>query len=959
VNSTAQRSDSTATTMSIERTDAAFRAWLSKHMPAALATDMSSEELAIVAHTLVYSEQFEEYVHLHLKSGAVVISLDRDRADEAILQHYAEKGVREYRKYVSDEKLPGYELPLLITKLVFISASDASVVMAAGLADKLIKAAEVDDAVQYEFVPQGEGKTQLCFAWKNPQKRFFLYRIACTCRRHDLKMAELHFQYLNVLTAKCILVGTIMLEGPNVKDTVEMKRFMREFEMLKTFRGFDPLLALVESKTITGNQANLLRALTALIEQALTEVNSAMYTEESIMEAFCFHPELTVDFINVFKAKFHPKVHDLAKYETLKKALEEKLKKLDTGRKKHDDRRRAVFTQALNITQHILRTNCYSYRKLGIGFRIDPHYLDFIPGFDRKSKFPEIPFSLFFVRGGSYMGMQIRFRDLARGGMRTVVAWDEEHERYERPNMFTECYNLAFTQQKKNKDIPEGGSKAILFLNANTELAFELALARKEMLASGKPAAEVDVTIAKLEKDMRFEYMYQNQRCFLTTFLTLFIWDFEKNCLKYNENVVDYLNIPEYIYLGPDENFHDALIQWLAAKSTAMGYYAGGAFISGKEDTGVNHKEYGVTSWGVLQFLHHAVKFVGLDKFTVKLTGGPDGDVAGNMILLLKKYYPTRAKLVLVTDGSGTCYDPEGFDLETLEHMFHKVQMMEAYPPEKLHEGAWILCIKTTRQATSLSKEVLVIRKKDGKVVQDWISSNAAFHLYGSNAHTTVADVFLPCGGRPRALNATNLQDFYVDGKPSCKIICEGANLYITQDAREKLEDDGVILFRDSSANKCGVVSSSYEILAGLSMTDEQFVKVKPELARNILARLEKIANDEARCMLEYFVANGRKVRLTAISELVSKKINQYTDEMAAYLAPLDLSKPENKKLFDIFVNYIPECIRRDYLQQAIRRVPDMHKKAIISTHIACMLVYGKGLAWAPSVPDLLPTLLQ
>ena len=43
---------------------------------------------------------------------------------------------------------------------------------------------------------------------------------------------KLHFQYLNVLTAKCILVGSITLEGAKVKDAIEMKRFMREFQML-------------------------------------------------------------------------------------------------------------------------------------------------------------------------------------------------------------------------------------------------------------------------------------------------------------------------------------------------------------------------------------------------------------------------------------------------------------------------------------------------------------------------------------------------------------------------------------------------------------------------------------------------------------------------------------------------------------------------------------------------------
>ncbi len=32
-------------------------------------------------------------------------------------------------------------------------------------------------------------------------------------------------------------------------------------------------------------------------------------------------------------------------------------------------------------------------------------------------------------------------------------------------SMFEECYNLALTQQRKNKDIPEGGSKGVVLLN--------------------------------------------------------------------------------------------------------------------------------------------------------------------------------------------------------------------------------------------------------------------------------------------------------------------------------------------------------------------------------------------------------------------------------------------------------------------------------------------------------------
>ena len=62
--------------------------------------------------------------------------------------------------------------------------------------------------------------------------------------------------------------------------------------------------------------------------------------------------------------------------------------------------------------------------------------------------------------------------------------------------------------------------------------------------------------------------------------------------------------------------------------------------MSSKPDAGINHKEFGVTSEGVVVFLEHALRSVGIDPraqdFTVKMTGGPDGDVAGNAIRILK-----------------------------------------------------------------------------------------------------------------------------------------------------------------------------------------------------------------------------------------------------------------------------------------------------------------------------------
>jgi glutamate dehydrogenase len=61
---------------------------------------------------------------------------------------------------------------------------------------------------------------------------------------------------------------------------------------------------------------------------------------------------------------------------------------------------------------------------------------------------------------------------------------------------------------------------------------------------------------------------------------------------------------------------------------------------SSKKGAGINHKEFGVTSEGVVVYLVTALKRVlnidpAKQPFSVKITGGPDGDVAGNLIRIL------------------------------------------------------------------------------------------------------------------------------------------------------------------------------------------------------------------------------------------------------------------------------------------------------------------------------------
>lgn len=68
------------------------------------------------------------------------------------------------------------------------------------------------------------------------------------------------------------------------------------------------------------------------------------------------------------------------------------------------------------------------------------------------------------------------------------------------------------------------------------------------------------------------------------------------------------------------------------------------------------------------------------------------------------------------------------------------------------------------------------------------------------------ADAFVPAGGRPNTLNADNWRSFLDENhKPTSRLIVEGANIFISNDAREKLfKEAGVAIVKDSSANKCG-----------------------------------------------------------------------------------------------------------------------------------------------------------
>lgn len=988
--------------------------WIEKSMPPAFFEEVSKENIMLVVHNLMGFELQEYFCTIHLKNAALVMCLDNADADLRILKDYAFYGIKNYQAFVSTAPLPFSNITanLRIAAIYFTEANEKPEApfpkkikeqlhalakeripqlsneefdkLISGINTRFLRSlpleglflaiemffrAQTRDNCQYEvrynetWKENGLASMQIVLAWRNTPKHNFLYRLARTIHRHKLVMKRINATYINPYSKESILIMTLDLHGANGKaawDEANIVDFLRELVTVKYFASFDVIdQSLVSKGVISGNMGNFVRSTVNFIHQALVHLDVNLYTLENIEEAFCRHPELTASLCEAFDCKFNPDSHHFDDYLKKRDQFLTDVGKLDTGQEENDIRRKTILRQGMNFVHHTLKTNFFRNNLTAHSFRLDPRYLDEIP-FERAKKFPELPYAIFFLKGMHFFGFHIRFKDLSRGGLRTVYPEHPEQIAHERNNVFTECYNLAFTQHMKNKDIPEGGSKAVIFLNPLERRESESLIFQKELEASKIEPEIIEKKIALFRKEQKNEYLYQAQRSFIESLLTIV------NCNPDGtirvKNIVDYWQRPEYIYLGPDENMHDEMIEWIANFSKQHHYKAGGAFISGKPHEGINHKEYGATSLGINVYMEALLRFLGINPvnqpFTIKISGGPDGDVAGNQIHNLFNLYPQTAKLLALIDISGTIYDPQGLELAILDSLFKQNKPIKYYPPENLSDGGFLLDKNAKRSQTALAQQTLCWRKQNGKLVEDWLSGSEMNHILRSNIHQTKTDIFIPAGGRPRTLSESNLKEFLDEnGKPTARCIVEGANLYLTPKARKMLEKLGTLIIKDSSANKTGVICSSFEVLCGLALSDAQFMANKPVLVQEIMERLKQCAANEANLLLRTHQETGEF--LTLISEQISERINQFTYQLLDYLDPIAWDNDPRNPLTRCYLNYCLPTLRHHFQQAMLHEIPEHHKKAIIACHIAAQVVYKKGLSWQPTIVDILPVLLE
>ncbi|CAG8219969.1 unnamed protein product [Penicillium salamii] len=633
-----------------------------------------------------------------------------------------------------------------------------------------------------------------------------------------------------------------------------------------------------------------------LLSKIKKRLRTETFTADYIFEIINKYPELIhklyLDFANTHYVQTQGPSSDdfLPTLSYLRIQTDEvldsaKLKQLirGTALNEHDE---MVMTSFRVFNSSILKTNFFTPTKVALSFRLKP---DFLP----EHEYPQPLYGMFLVISSEFRGFHLRFRDIARGGIRIVKSRNGEAYNINARSLFDENYNLANTQQRKNKDIPEGGAKGVILLDADHQ----------------------DKARVAFEK-------------YIDSILDLLLPPVSPGI---KDPIVDLHGKDEILFMGPDENTAE-LVNWATEHARGRGAPWWKSFFTGKSPKlgGIPHDAYGMTTLSVRQYVLGIQRKLNIDPSTqLKLqTGGPDGDLGSNEILLANEKYGA------IVDGAGVIYDPNGLNHEELLRLAKKRAMISEFDMSKLSADGYRVLVDEKN-----------IKLPSGEVVHNGMIFRNTYHLRSQEKF----DVFVPCGGRPESIDLSSVGKLIKDNKSIIPFIVEGANLFMTQDAKLRLEKAGCILYKDASANKGGVTSSSLEVLASLSFNDEEFVEhmciredgTVPEFYQTYVKEVQEVIKQNA--ALE-FEAIWREHENTGVLRSV------LSDRLSLAITKLD----EELQMTELWDNV---ALRRSVLGDALprrlldkigletilERVPENYLRAIFGSYLASRFVYEYG----------------
>ena len=349
----------------------------------------------------------------------------------------------------------------------------------------------------------------------NSLPQIALENASMVLHQHNFEIVRSHLDKISDGDNGDVCMLRLLVSDIGDRPEVTEQMFHPIIHELKRTKWLDPYamdLVFQRYPWLGVTKGEIITALCSLLHPIMATKNQYTFSLSHIFnmitkERYIQHASNIAD---LFLDRFHPiNFLDDAEFDARKQGIVETI--LDEV---EDTVAKELLLRMIGVVEHTLRTNIYLENRYALGLRLDPKAMT--KEYDTKE---ECPYGVVYCHGRRFNAFHVRFKDVARGGMRLVTPTSPEQFALESARQYDECYGLAYAQQLKNKDIPEGGSKAVNLINCNG-----LAPQAKQFV------------------------MRKSVKAFTNTILDLVVdTDETREC------VVDRIGKNEVIYLGPDE----------------------------------------------------------------------------------------------------------------------------------------------------------------------------------------------------------------------------------------------------------------------------------------------------------------------------------------------------------------------------------------------------------------------
>lgn len=609
----------------------------------------------------------------------------------------------------------------------------------------------------------------------------------------------------------------------------------------------DPLNALTIKEGLNWKQIKILQLYRNLALQI-----SAAFSKQDINKACLTHSSQVKDLISFFETKFSPneELKDPAYREShqlpkLKKQFYNSLQSVS------DVSEDLMLQRLFKLMEATVRTNYF------IDKPTENSYLSIKLNSSQIAEMPTpVPFREIYVYDTLMEGTHLRFGKVARGGLR----WSDRYNDFR-----SEVLGLVKTQQTKNVVIVPEGSKGGFIIKKTFS-------SREEMAAESQ----------------------KHYQRFISGLLELTDNVDAKGQIQTPPNVLRYDDQDPYLVVAADKGtaqFSD----FANDTSRQFNFWLDDAFASGGSN-GYNHKEVGITAKGAWECTKIHFKELGKDiqtePFTVAGVGDMSGDVFGNGMLLSK-----QIKLVAAFNHMHIFLDPDPKPEESWNERSRIFNLprstWEDYDKSLISKGGGIFSRKAKeiqlspeiQKLLGITKKVLngeelikAILKMNVELI--WLGGIGTYFKDKTQSHLEAKD---PANDSVRV----DIQDI------KAKVIGEGANLGLTQEARYSFDLQGGKINTDFIDNSAGVNMSDYEVnLKILLQLLKRKHKVTSEKERNNLLRK---ATDQ---VTELVLKNNRyQHRLISMDQQKSKQQVFPFIKLSEHLIDNGLLDPKSEKM--------------------------------------------------------------